>query len=436
MFFATAGEKGRVKLWRSDTGTCVYEEPSGAGLVPGSAAAEYTDLSLLPGGAGLLAITADARLLFLAPGAAAEKAKGAAKGAGKRAPGKGLVLSRQLVGNMDEVTDVRFVGSKSNPSHIAIATNSEAVRLFDLRGLSCVASLVGHRDTVLCLDAALAPPAPPLASSSSDAAAGAGAAGAAAAGVVVTLLASGAKDQEVRVWAAVAAAGAPAAASASAPDEPADGAPTSSSTSAPAAAAAVEVRCLGVGTGHVGAVSAVALSRRVAAGKTPFLVSAGADRLLKVWELAGCVAAAGRLRVPSAGVDGGVDGSVDEAKPEALRASAAVLAHDKDVNSVAVAPNDSLVATGSQDKTAKVWRMPNLTPVATLRGHRRGVWSVEFSPVDQVWKVWEGVEGRGQGGGRVWALPDRTDLMAYSLWPASPQSPLLPQNAFGHPSNP
>lgn len=415
MFFATAGEKGRVKLWRSDTGTCVYEEPSGAGLVPGSAAAEYTDLSLLPGGAGLLAITADARLLFLAPGAAAEKTKGgkgAAKGAGKLAPGKGLVLSRQLVGNMDEVTDVRFVGSKSNPSHIAIATNSEAVRLFDLGGLSCVASLVGHRDTVLCLDAALAPPAPP-ASSSSDAAVGAAAAGAGA-GVVVTLLASGAKDQEVRVWAAAAAAGAPAAASASAPDAPTDGAASSSSTYAPAAAAAaaVEVRCLGVGTGHVGAVSAVALSRRVAAGKTPFLVSAGADRLLKVWDLAGCVAAAGRLHAlagVNGSVDGGVDGSVDEAKPEALRASAAVLAHDKDVNSVAVAPNDSLVATGSQDKTAKVWRMPNLTPVATLRGHRRGVWSVEFSPVDQ---VWNSVGKCGNVWGVQWALPDGTDLMA------------------------
>lgn len=31
----------------------------------------------------------------------------------------------------------------------------------------------------------------------------------------------------------------------------------------------------------------------------------------------------------------------------------------------------------------KVWKLPSLVPVATLRGHKRGVWCVEFSPVDQ-----------------------------------------------------
>lgn len=30
------------------------------------------------------------------------------------------------------------------------------------------------------------------------------------------------------------------------------------------------------------------------------------------------------------------------------------MAHDKDINAVAVAPNDKFIATGSQDKTAKV----------------------------------------------------------------------------------
>ena len=37
-----------------------------------------------------------------------------------------LSLSRQLVGNVDEVTDVRFVGgSREAPSHVAVATNCE-----------------------------------------------------------------------------------------------------------------------------------------------------------------------------------------------------------------------------------------------------------------------------------------------------------------------
>lgn len=64
--FATAGEKGAIKLWRSDTGACVYEVPPEVG-VAGSAAAECTDLALMPGGGGLLAATADARLLFYQP---------------------------------------------------------------------------------------------------------------------------------------------------------------------------------------------------------------------------------------------------------------------------------------------------------------------------------------------------------------------------------
>lgn len=64
--FATAGDKGSLRLWRSDTAACVAEVPPEVAIA-GSAACEYTDLSLLPGGGGLLAATADARLLFYAP---------------------------------------------------------------------------------------------------------------------------------------------------------------------------------------------------------------------------------------------------------------------------------------------------------------------------------------------------------------------------------
>ena len=37
-----------------------------------------------------------------------------------------------------------------------------------------------------------------------------------------------------------------------------------------------------------------------------------------------------------------------------MRAVATLASHKKDINAVAIAPNDSLVATGSQDKTIKV----------------------------------------------------------------------------------
>jgi len=65
-----------------------------------------------------------------------------------------------------------------------------------------------------------------------------------------------------------------------------------------------------------------------------------------------------------------------------LQALHTAVAHDKDVNSVAVSPNDSLIATGSQDKTVKLWNSKTAALVGVCRGHRRGVWCVEFSPVD------------------------------------------------------
>jgi U3 small nucleolar RNA-associated protein 13 len=52
------------------------------------------------------------------------------------------------------------------------------------------------------------------------------------------------------------------------------------------------------------------------------------DRTLKVWSL------------------DGISDIVE--KPINLKAKAVVAAHDKDINSVAVAPNDSLVCSGSQ----------------------------------------------------------------------------------------
>lgn len=44
-------------------------------------------------------------------------------------------------------------------------------------------------------------------------------------------------------------------------------------------------------------------------------------------------------------------------KPTQMLVTAAVAAHDKDINAVAVSPNDALVVTASQDRTAKVWTL-------------------------------------------------------------------------------
>ena len=74
------------------------------------------------------------------------------------------------------------------------------------------------------------------------------------------------------------------------------------------------------------------------------MISAGADKLLKVWDVAAALAA-------------NPIGQSNRAVPT-LKATAATSAHDKDINAVAVAPNDSLLCTTSQDRTAKVMQLP------------------------------------------------------------------------------
>lgn len=74
------------------------------------------------------------------------------------------------------------------------------------------------------------------------------------------------------------------------------------------------------------------------------MISAGADKLLKVWDVTAALAA-------------NPTGQSSKAVPS-LKATAATSAHDKDINAVAVAPNDSLICTTSQDRTAKVMQLP------------------------------------------------------------------------------
>ncbi|KAJ8923201.1 hypothetical protein NQ315_001755 [Exocentrus adspersus] len=114
--------------------------------------------------------------------------------------------------------------------------------------------------------------------------------------------------------------------------------------------------CVGVGLRHTGSVGSVAFSQTSAS----FAVSSSQDTCLKIWE------------IPSK-----LEGNLD------LNCTHTVIAHQKEVNCVSVSPNDRIIATASQDKTAKLWT-DSLTLVGVLRGHRRGVWSIRFSPVDQV----------------------------------------------------
>ncbi|XP_049850759.1 transducin beta-like protein 3 [Schistocerca gregaria] len=125
-------------------------------------------------------------------------------------------------------------------------------------------------------------------------------------------------------------------------------------------------------TGHTGAVLATQFC-----GKTPhYLASGSQDTTVKVWDLSAILKDTPNPTPP----------------PTSQRISASlatVKAHAKDVNCLTISPNNALLATGSQDKTIKLYSLNKLhqrllVDRGTLQGHKRGVWDLAFSPVDKV----------------------------------------------------
>lgn len=146
-----------------------------------------------------------------------------------------------------------------------------------------------------------------------------------------------------------------------------------------------QISCIAVGNAHTGSVGSVALSRT----NVSFLVSGSQDTCLKLWKL-----------------DPSMNGDSQN-----LVVTQTVVAHDKDINSVCVSPNDNLIASGSQDKVAKIWHSSDLRLLGVLRGHRRGLWAVQFSPADQIL-----ASASTDGNIMLWSLTDYSCLKVNSFF--------------------
>ncbi|KAL3957551.1 hypothetical protein ACCO45_008129 [Purpureocillium lilacinum] len=134
----------------------------------------------------------------------------------------------------------------------------------------------------------------------------------------------------------------------------------------------------------------------------PFLLTGSQDQTIKKWEIP-------RKQQQS----GQKTGS---------RAAFTRKAHDKDINAINVHHSGQLFASASQDKTVKIWSVAEGEVQGILRGHKRGVWTVQFSPAqlppiqgDDGPVTGKGVmlTGSGDKSIKLWSLADYTCIRTY-----------------------
>ena len=254
-YCATAGSKGRIRVWNVASGAevgLVADQPPVHGQI--------TDLHF---DSGAVYVVSDDLIL-------------------KTENGESTVVPM----NQNEVLDFTLVGSK-----LIIATNAPYLRIYDFEDqkMTLASAPNAHTDAVLAV-ASLKP----LDKVPSE-----------------NFVSCG-KDQNVCLW-----------------------------RMTPGGAS-----LLAKGTGHTSYVGAVGLS-------TDGLFSASKDGILKSW-------------------------SLPEEGDETLKTKRTIAAHPQEINSLDVSFDGQVVVTGSQDKTAKLWRVSDLGLLGTLSGHRRGIWSTKF----------------------------------------------------------
>ncbi|KAF5385333.1 hypothetical protein D9615_001198 [Tricholomella constricta] len=343
--FYTGGEKGTVKIWDGKSGDILFTLGKEQTKISDNQEEQrqIIDVMYLPSISNVVCVHADQNIIFHSLSTQS--------------------LTRQLIGYNDEIVDATFLSpsfpslsekSAQRDSHLALATNSSLIRVYDTNTYDA-RLLEGHTDVVLTLDQ----------------------------GVTGRLLASGSKDRSARLWAPLA--------------------PKSGTGNVDWGYGHV-----GICEGHAESVGAIALSRKAGnPGEVEypqFMFTGSQDRTIKMWDLA---------EVPLICAD-------EKAEPLRCKSLTTHKAHEKDINALDISPNDKLLVSGSQDRTAKVYAIEytagcagkaargELKLIGTCKGHKRGVWTVRFGRTERTLAT-----GSGDKTVKLWSLDDFSCLKTF-----------------------
>ncbi|KAK2752313.1 U3 small nucleolar RNA-associated protein 13 [Onygenales sp. PD_40] len=348
----SGGENGRLRIWDPNRGSEVTKDQEVAQEQEAIIAIQYSanlPFVMTVHADQVLRLHSIEPLLKLKPGTKIEP----------------LPVIRRISGNDDEVIDLACVGP--DRSLVALATNTEYIRIVSTNTANTgnsedgedyfgaeVTQLEGHEDIIICLDVDWSG----------------------------YWLATGAKDNTARLWRL----------------DP----ETSSYT------------CFATFTGHAESLGAIAFPRSPPPAGSPafkdplnhppaFLFTGSQDRTIKRWETS-------KLTVSN--------GTTTQT-PKALYTRKA---HDKDINALDVNPSSTLFASASQDRTAKIWSVEDGSVQGILRGHKRGVWSIRFAPKDTPVitsdsgsSTSRGIVATGSGDKtiKLWSLSDYSCLLTF-----------------------
>ncbi|KAF3893820.1 Small nucleolar ribonucleoprotein complex subunit [Trichophyton interdigitale] len=342
------GENGQLRVWDSIGGSEVTEDQPIGSEQEAIVTIEYSDN--LP---FLLTVDVDQSLKIHSLEPLSSFARG-----GRIDP---LPISRQISGNDDEVIDMACIGR--DRSLLALATNSEYIRIVRTKSMNeaegsgshfgaDVARLEGHEEIIICIDVDWSG----------------------------NWLVTGAKDNSARLWRID---------------------PVSSSFT-----------CFATFTGHAESIGAIAFPRSAPAEGTPafedplnhpppFFLTSSQDRTIKRWDTS-------KLNVTGS----------KQPSPKAVYTRKA---HEKDINALDVNHSSTLFASASQDRTAKIWSVEDGAVTGVLRGHKRGVWSIRFAPKDTPisttapGSISRGIVATGSGDKtiKLWSLSDYSCLLTF-----------------------